>query len=308
MSIKNKEELVDILVAWVREQMSEAHTDKLELDISGGVDSAVMAGIAAKAAGPENVIGVYSSCHSTNASLDNARKVADAFGIRLVEYDFSGAFDLIVAQCKDAFEKMGLPFPAVDDPANRVVFGSLRSTLRAPIGRFTNRAFGGGLRIGTGNRDEDELVRFYQKGGDGEVDNNPIAGLFKSEVWELAEYLSVPQSVIDAVPTPDLWGHGVDHTDEGELFELLGANLTYTRPGGPLGTIEWASRENEKHGVINGECANNALNALATAFGYDDEQIKVIDAVRRMEKMTRHKASPPPLLDRCILKKSGLVE
>ena len=66
------------------------------------------------------------------------------------------------------------------------ILGSIRSCIRAPIGRGFNRMTGGGIRHGTGNECEDRFLRFYQKGGDGEVDTNPIAMLSKGEVYQVA--------------------------------------------------------------------------------------------------------------------------
>jgi NAD+ synthetase len=259
-------------------------------------------------ASAENVIGIYSSCHSSNVSRELARMVAKKFNFKLVEIKLDDTFDQYVAQVKKEFKRLDIAFPDANEKQNNVIFGSLRSTLRAPLGRFVNRAFMGGLRVGTGNRDEDELVRFYQKGGDGEVDLNPIAALYKSEVWALAEHLGVPQQVINATPTPDLWGIGLQHTDESELEELTGTALTYTRPNGPLGTIEWVSRENEKNGCISGKNQNLTGKQLSETFSYSAEQIKVIETVRKMEKMTRHKSLPPPFPDRQALKKLQLLD
>jgi NAD+ synthase len=304
MSILNFETLVGTITAAMRRQAEEAGTDKAQVDVSGGVDSAVVAALSCIAFDPDKVIGTYTSIHSSEESSVLARAVAKRFGFRLVELDLSEQFDQIVRDVRSAFEKLGLDFPSPGDPASRTVFGSLRSCLRAPVGRFVNRAFGGGIRQGTGNRDEDELLRFYQKGGDGEVDANWIAGLFKSEVWELAAHLGVPQEVIDAEPTPDLWGVGSEHNDEDELASLAGVPLTYTRPGEPMGTIEWASRENERNGIITG--AKAALDpGLA---GYSKGGARIIEAVRKMERITRHKAEPPPHLRRRILKNIGAVD
>ena len=74
---------------------------------------------------------------------------------------------------------------------------------------------GGGIRHGTGNECEDRFLRFYQKGGDGEVDTNPIAMLSKGEVFQLARGLGVPQRVLQALPSPDLWGVGEQHIGAG---------------------------------------------------------------------------------------------
>ena len=304
MAIKDMQRLVEMLVARMRAQAAEAHTRRAEVDISGGIDSATVAALAVRAFGADNVIGVYSSINSAARSRELARQVAHAFGFPMVELELTAVYESIVALTRAEFERLGLPFPDADDPAQRTAFGGLRSCLRAPVGRFVNRAFGGGMRQGTGNRDEDELLRFYQKGGDGEVDCNWIAGLFKSEVWQLAAHLGVPDAVIDAEPTPDLWGVGDQHTDEGELEELTGVALTYTRPGGELGTIEWASRQNERDGCITGDNAETPLGQL----GYDEREQRILTAMRRMERATRHKAEPPPHLPRQELLAAGVVE
>lgn len=306
MCVINYQALTIEITDWIRQQMDSANTSKLEVDISGGVDSALTAALAVQAAGADNVIGVYSACHSRPESKKLAQMVADSLAIKLVTINYEAVFDLLVVQAQQAFTQLDLDFPTATQAP--VVFGSLRSTLRAPIGRFINRAFGGGLRLGTGNRDEDELIRFYQKGGDGEVDCSPIAGLFKSEVWALAEYLGIPESVIQQTPTPDLWGNGLEHTDEKELESMTGVALTYTRPNQVLGSIEWVSRENAKRGVINGKQATQTLRNLAEQYEYDSQQLAIIDSVRKLERQTRHKAEPPPYLSREQLEQSGLVQ
>ena len=301
MAVKDFDLLVRMVVDAMRKQAAEAHTAKAEVDISGGIDSAVVVALACQAFGKKNVVGVYSSIDSSEESHRRAKLVADKFGFTLVDLDLSGVYLEIVAKVAFEFGRLGIPFPDPDNPANRTAFGGLRSCLRAPVGRFVNRVFGGGLRQGTGNRDEDELIRFFQKGGDGEVDNNWIEGLFKGEVWELATHLGVPQEIVDADPTPDLWG-GAKHTDEGELKELTGVALTYTRPGGPMGTIEWASRENEKNGCV------TRNGSLPSCLGYNQAQAAIIAAIRKLEKASRHKACMPPLVPREELVKAGAVE
>ena len=301
--IKDYEKLVNEIVFFMKKQAEEAHTNKSEIDISGGIDSAVVAALACKAFGPENVIGVYSGIHSSSESSRLAKLVAEKFGFHYVHLGLTGAYNVIVEAVKQEFNRLGLTWP--DEEKDPTVFGGLRSCLRAPVGRFINRAFGGGIRQGTGNRDEDELIRFYQKGGDGEVDCNWIEGLFKSEVWELAKYLGVPQEIIDAKPTPDLWGSGKTHNDEDELKAITGIDLTYTRPGKKMGTIEWASRENRKNGCITGVRADwEELSDL----GYTEKEVNVIKALRKMEKATRHKAEMPPMLNREYLIDIGAVE
>jgi hypothetical protein len=141
--------------------------------------------------------------------------------------------------------------------ANPTILGSVRSCLRAPIGRGFNRMLGGGIRHGTGNECEDRFIRFFQKGGDGEVDSNPIEMLSKLEVYQMAYQLaqegnplvkSVLTSTIKATPSPDLWGTGDGHTDEAELLSWLKVPFTYGRINPEtgkvvsIGTIERVSR------------------------------------------------------------------
>ena len=73
----------------------------------------------------------------------------------------------------------------------------------------------GGIVVGTGNKVEDYGVGFYTKYGDGGVDIAPIADLYKTEVWELGEYLEVDQRIVDATPTDGLWDDS--RSDEAQL-------------------------------------------------------------------------------------------
>ena len=71
-----------------------------------------------------------------------------------------------------------------------------------------------GIVVGTGNKVEDYGIGFYTKYGDGGVDIAPIADLYKSEVWELGEYLDVDQRIVDAKPTDGLWDDGRNDEDQ----------------------------------------------------------------------------------------------
>ena len=68
--------------------------------------------------------------------------------------------------------------------------------------------------MGTGNKDEDGYLAYFCKAGDGVVDVQLIADLHKSEVFRVGEELGVPESILSAAPSADLWD---DQTDEDEL-------------------------------------------------------------------------------------------
>lgn len=235
----------DRLIVAYTSKLASVHRDaripKAELDLSGGIDSAVMACLLTLSLGPENVILVHSRINTNPEQTDRAKALAAALECPLNDINLDAIYASLVktiqqtvATCDpDAYPGMEARIAA--DPT---ILGSIRSTLRAPVGRAFNRMLGGGLRHGTGNEDEDRTLRFFQKGGDGEVDSNPIAILSKGEVYQLAVALgkwmgpavaAALRPIILATPSPDLWGNGDGHSDEAELKKWLGVNFTYSR-------------------------------------------------------------------------------
>ena len=196
-----------------------------------------------------------------------------------------------------------------------------------------NRLSGGGIRHGTGNEDEDRILRFYQKGGDGEVDTNPIAMLSKGEVFQLGLALGVPASILTARPSPDLWGSGEQHNDEDEIAGQLGLQLD-TRVGGKDGLsfysyVDIETREYKNVGLIERlsrycdisiwQTFNEKTsmdNIMAEATLCDEFKGIPTDIVytlllnaRKIEAATRHKMNPncPTLGDRKSLLAAGIL-
>lgn len=223
MPVLNPKALIENRVAAIRKMHADAGQTRAELDLSGGVDSAVMLGLLARAVGPENVTAIHLAINSNPDALSRARECAEAFGVRLIEFDGTFLFDTLTESMIDAMVRAGYSRSEVSDRIIKdpTIYGSIRSTLRAPWGRAANRLSGGGIRHGTGNEDEDRVLRFYQKGGDGEVDSNPISMLSKGETFQLAIALGVPKSILNARPSPDLWGVGDAHSDEDEIAAYL---------------------------------------------------------------------------------------
>jgi NAD+ synthase len=332
MPVLNVQALIDNRVEAIRAYHKEAGLDRAELDVSGGIDSACMLMLLAEALGPDKVTAVYSSIHSSEASLNRARLVADAAGVKLVELDLSAIYDDIALEAMRAVGEAGYD---TDEIVTRMgdedaVAGSLRSCLRAPIGRYLNRMTGGGIRHGTGNEDEDRWLRFYQKGGDGEVDTNPLAMLSKGEVYQLSNALNVPREIIEALPTPDLWGVGEKHNDEEELTRLSGGvewNYSRINPDTNeyvrVGTIERMSRlldlkigggmkppisfeEILFGGALPDETKAEQHASYGEPFGLTAEHLA---SARKWERITRHKMNPncPTLGVRQELLNAGIL-
>lgn len=337
MPVINPQALLEDRVTALQAYHATTRIPRAELDVSGGVDSAVLLGLLVRALGADQVTAVYSNIQSSAVSGERARAAAAAFGVRLVQVDLSAHYTALIDTMHRALGDAGFDLADVDARIRRdpTVLGGIRSCLRAPVGRGFNRMTGVGIRHGTGNEDEDRWVRFYQKGGDGEVDTNPIEMLAKGEVFQLARVLGVPRCILEARPTPDLWATGEAHNDEDEYTSFIGFDpgphgLTwysyvdletgaYTRAG----LIERVSRLLDQP-LEGGETVERVLfadpvdglpavreKALATGLlalppaAVDD----LLPRVRRVERITRHKLNPaiPMLGTRADLVARGIL-
>jgi len=338
MPVVKPEALIDDRVAAIARYHAGIGVGRAQLDISGGIDSAVMAGLLSSALGSEQVTLCHTIIHTDPRQTRQARDLAAAIGCRLAVGDFTPVYDLVVKELVRSLEDAGYDRARIarNMKDNPTVEGSIRSTLRAPLGRGYNRLTGGGVRHGTGNECEDRFLRFYQKGGDGEVDTNPMEMLSKTEVYQLAFALGARMDardafrpIIAAVPTPDLWAQGNSHNDEDELREWTGAPFTYGRMDPDtgrvlcVGTIEMISRFVDAH-MNDGSLFDDALtepeirNLVGLAQqerdrcfpGLGSAEIEtLLRAARNAEKVTRHKSNPgiPALGTRAELVDAGIL-
>jgi len=324
MPVLDPQALIDERVSAIRRFHDSVGTERAELDVSGGVDSATMLGLLSRALGPANITAVYTSIHSTQDSRDRAAEACAAFEVPFIEYDLTRTFDELVAGMRAALLAAGHDAETLDARLRKdpTILGSVRSCIRAPVGRGFNRMSGGGIRHGTGNECEDRWLRFYQKGGDGEVDTNPLAMLSKGEVYQLGRALGVPRSIIDALPSPDLHGTGEQHNDEDELRELSGVDWTYSRIDGDsghyvrVGTIEIMSRFLDRHprllqleALTEAELDTMARAGEAVFNRTHPAVVSFLESCRALERATRHKANPncPSLGERGPLVDEGIL-
>jgi len=205
--------LPDQIATWLREQLTVAGADGFVAGLSGGVDSATSAALAVHAIGPEHVLAALMPCHSQPEDTALGQLVADTFSIPTVTVYLSGAYDALVA----ALPPSGHPLASAN------VKPRLRMITLYYLAQSHNY-----LVLGSGNRTEIE-VGYYTKFGDGGVDLLPLGGLYKTQVWELARELGVPQEVIERPPTAGLWP---GQTDEGEM------GITYAELDQVLAAIE----------------------------------------------------------------------
>ncbi len=187
------------LVAFLRDELVvRRKIPRAVFGLSGGVDSAVTAFLCARALGPENVYALRMPYKTSQASsLADAAFVVDALGIHCATIDISAAVDGYLEYEPDA------------DARRR---GNVMARTRMVV-LFDQSAKLEALPIGTGNKTE-RLLGYFTWHADDTPPVNPIGDLLKSQVWELARYLGVPERLIEKAPTADL---EADQTDEADL-------------------------------------------------------------------------------------------
>jgi len=190
---------VEWLVAFLRDEMiARRGIERAVLGLSGGIDSAVVAYLCARALGPGNVYAVRLPYRrSSPSSLSDAQTIADALGINLETIEISAAVDGYLQYAPDA-------------DARRQ--GNVMARMRMLV-LFDQSARRNALPIGTGNKTE-RLMGYFTWHADDTPPVNPIGDLFKTQVWALARHLGVPSRVVDKAPSADL---EANQTDEGDL-------------------------------------------------------------------------------------------
>ena len=188
----------DWLTEFIREEMRQRGFHAAVIGVSGGVDSAVTAYLAAHALGPKNVVAVRMPYRTSSAaSLEHAQLVIDALGTCAETVDITPAVDGYLAHVPDA------------DAARR---GNVMARMRM-ITLFDLSAKYRAIPLGTGNKTE-RLFGYFTWHADDSPPINPLGDLFKTQVWALARHLGVPNVIVDKPPTADLV---VGQTDEGDF-------------------------------------------------------------------------------------------
>ena len=188
-----------ILIQFIHDEVvTHREFEGVVVGVSGGVDSAVSLFLAVEALGPERVTGFrlpYAT--SSPESLEHASLVLEETGARSETIDITPAVDAYVA--------------GVDPDLTDLRRGNLAARIRA-VTLFDQSARLGRLPLGTGNKSE-RLLGYFTWHADDSPPINPLGDLFKTQVWELARHLGVPEAVVEKPASADLI-RGVHDEDE----------------------------------------------------------------------------------------------
>ena len=189
----------EILLAFIRNEISKFGFETAVLGLSGGIDSAVVCELAAKALGPDNVLAVLMPYRTSSAeSVEHARMMVERTGVLCEEVEISDVVDTF-------FEK--------EPDAEKLRMGNVMARIRM-LYLYDASARDGRLVIGTSNKTE-LLLGYGTLFGDMASAINPIGDLYKTQVWGLARYLQLPEEIVSKTPSADLWEGQSDEADLG---------------------------------------------------------------------------------------------
>lgn len=183
---------------FIASRVERAGADGVVLGLSGGLDSATVAALCARALGPDRVLALIMPAPvSPHRDVEAAKKLAHGLGVRQKTIPLRSILEA---------------FREHLDNGDKRAMGNLAARVRMTLLYYqANRL--NYLVVGTGNKSEIS-VGYTTKYGDSACDILPLGDLYKTEVRELAKSLGVPESVIEKTPSAGLWP---GQTDEGEL-------------------------------------------------------------------------------------------
>ena len=201
-------QIADYLVRFLDDEVKKTGMKKVVVGLSGGLDSAVVAVLAQKAFGDDLLCVKMPSQYSSQSSLDDADELCRDFNLKSIT---------------SSIEPMLKAYEAMNPDLDNLRKGNFSSRMRMST-LFDISAKENALVLGTSNKSE-LMLGYGTLYGDLASAINPIGDLYKSEVFEFAEYLGVTKCIINKPPSADLWDGQSDEADLGYTYAELDAAM-----------------------------------------------------------------------------------
>jgi NAD+ synthase len=200
---------IEVIVGFIRAQMAQTGFSRLVVGLSGGVDSATVAFLAARAIGSDDLLAVTMPYRtSSSASETDALRVVGALGCRTERVEITPMVEPMLEQ-----------ITGEDEASLNVRRGNVMARQRMIVLYDRSAAFDA-LVIGTSNKTE-ALLGYGTLHGDMAAALAPIGDLYKTQLRAVATELGVPREILDKPPSADLWPGQTDEDELGRSYDLL---------------------------------------------------------------------------------------
>ena len=207
----NIPQTVKVLEIFIRHELNRFGIEKAVLGLSGGVDSALAAFLTARAVVAENLHCVMMPYRTSSPdSITDAEKVIAALGCSSERLEITPMVE---------------PFFQADPEMDKVRKGNVMARMRMIV-LYDRSAKYRALVIGTSNKSEG-LLGYSTHYGDSASAINPLGDLYKSQVWELAGAVGVPNSILKKAPSADLWVGQISEEELGMRYREVDILLYY---------------------------------------------------------------------------------
>lgn len=202
-----------LIVAFIRSQMAQTGFSRIVVGLSGGVDSATVAFLAAGAVGADKVLAVRMPYRTSSPTSErDALSVVEAIGCRTARVEITAMVDPLLALMATG-----------DEPSHQVRRGNVMARQRMIVLYDKSVEFDG-LVAGTSNKTE-ALLGYTTQYGDAASAFAPIGDLYKSQLRAVGEHLGVPAEIVAKPPSADLWPGQTDEDELGQTYADLDRTL-----------------------------------------------------------------------------------
>ena len=200
----NFQDIKNQLILFLKEEVKKTGLNKVVVGISGGLDSAIVS-VLCKEVFQDNTHGVFMPSHmSSDASINDAKELCEKFDI---DYEIIE----IAPMVKGYFDNISGSIPL------RV--GNLSARMRMSV-LYDISARDSSLVVGTSNKSE-ILLGYGTIFGDTACAINPIGQMYKSDAFEFARFLGIPDTIINKKPSADLWEGQSDEDELGYTYKVM---------------------------------------------------------------------------------------
>jgi len=244
------EETTEIIVEFIRTYVENANKKSVVIGLSGGVDSAVVTKLATLALGKENIHALFLPELSTPLQdFEHTTLIANELGISYETIDISPLIYAIRKVCKHEL--------------NEITLGNIKARFRMLM-LYEQANVKNSLVCGCSNKTE-LLTGYFTKYGDGGSDIMPIGDIYKTQVYQLAKHLNIPDVIIQKAPSAGLWKGQTDEKELGISYEKLDK-------------------------ILYGLERKISIHRIAQIADVEEEEVK---RIKEMRKRTEHKRRHP---------------